>query len=83
MRIVAGDADHPTLVNVVTGQAQVSGADLSLDVGPGQTARITGTDSYEGRLGPLASDPFLTAHIAPPPPPPQHAAPPPPLGWPR
>ena len=61
--VVAGDTNNPTLVNVVSGQAQVAGTNLSLAVGPNQSATISGTDTYQGTIGALAADPFLTAHL--------------------
>ena len=62
--VVAGDADHPTLVTVVDGAAQITGPNLSLQVGPRQTATITGGDAPQGSVGPLAQDAFLTAVLA-------------------
>ena len=59
--IVAGDIEHPTLVTVLEGAAHVDGSGVSLDVGPEQTASITGTDAFQGTIGPAQRDPFLTA----------------------
>jgi uncharacterized protein DUF6600 len=59
--IVAGDTEHPTLVTVIEGAAHVDGSGVSLDVGPEQTASITGTDAFQGTIGPAQRDPFLTA----------------------
>lgn len=76
--IVAGDTEQPTRVTVVEGAAQVTGADgLSLNVGPNQTATISGSDHIDGSVGPEVDDPFLTAQLQaerPPPPAPALAA---------
>ena len=76
--IVAGDTEHPTTVTVVDGAAQVTGADLSLQVAADQTATISGTANFQGNVGALAQDAFLasmetreqqrlkTAQVAPP-----------------
>ncbi len=78
--VVAGDTADPTVVTVVTGAAQVSGTNLALNVGPNQAATLTGTDTFQGSIGPAAPDPFLAAMLAreQPPAPPPGAAPPPP-----
>ena len=74
--IAAGDTQDPTTVTVLEGAAQVSGPDLALQVGPGQTASITGTDTFAGTVGPAQTDAFLAAMIqAERPPPVQAAAP--------
>ncbi len=62
--VVAGDTTHPTLVTVVEGAAQIAGPDVALQVGPHQTATITGTDSFQGSVGPLVEDAFLSAMLA-------------------
>ncbi len=62
--IVAGDTEHPTLVTVVDGSAQVTGGSSTLTVGPRQTASITGTSAFQGSVGPMAQDPFLTKMLA-------------------
>ncbi len=61
--VVAGDTEHPTTVTVVDGSAQVSGDNLFLSVGPQQTASITGTDTFIGRVGAQQTDPFLAAAL--------------------
>ena len=63
--LTAGDSEHPTLFSVATGQAQVSGDDVSLVVAAGQTAQITGPGPFQGRVGPLAASPVLQAYAAP------------------
>lgn len=71
--IAAGSTDQPTLVTVVNGSAQVSGPGVSLQVLANQTATITGTDTFQGGLGPLIRDNFLVEQLnveQPPPPPP-------------
>jgi len=62
--ILAGDTTSPTLVTVLEGTAHVDGPDVSLDVGPEQTASLTGTDAFQGTVGPVQRDPFLTAVLA-------------------
>ncbi|MCW3477352.1 DUF6600 domain-containing protein, partial [Limobrevibacterium gyesilva] len=62
--VAAGDTDHPTTVSVVDGSAQVFGDNVSLIVRPRQTAQITGADSFQPSVGPLVTDPFLSAHLA-------------------
>jgi uncharacterized protein DUF6600 len=71
--IAVGSTDQPTLITVVEGSAQIEGPDLSLQVAAGQTATITGTDSFQGSVGPAQRDAFLTEQMnaerpAPPPP---------------
>ncbi|HVC62397.1 MAG TPA: DUF6600 domain-containing protein [Acetobacteraceae bacterium] len=61
--VAAGDTQDPTLVTVLDGVAQVTGPGLSLQVGPGQTATITGTDTFEVSVGPARMDGFLTAML--------------------
>ncbi len=62
--VIAGDINQPTTVTVLEGAAEVTGADLSLQVGPQQTATITGADSFQGSVGPLAQDAFLAETLA-------------------
>ena len=62
--IVAGDTSHPTMITVVDGAAQVTGANIALQVGPRQTASISGTTTLQGSVGPMAQDAFLTAMLA-------------------
>ncbi|MDE2517765.1 MAG: hypothetical protein KGL12_17190, partial [Rhodospirillales bacterium] len=70
--IAAGDTDTPTTVTVIAGQAAIAGPGLSMSVGPGQEASITGTDQFAGTIGSATPDAFLgqmLAATAPPPPP--------------
>jgi hypothetical protein len=69
--ITAGDTEHPTVVAVVAGAADVSGSGLSLHVPAGQAATVSGTTSFSGSVGPLTRDAFLTAALT------RFAAPPP------
>jgi hypothetical protein len=62
--VVAGDTADPTVVTVVTGAAQVTGTDLTLNVGSNQAATLTGTDTFQGSVGPEAQDAFLSAMLA-------------------
>jgi hypothetical protein len=59
--IVAGDTENPTLITVIEGAAHVDAPGVSLDVGREQTASITGSDAFQGTIGPAQRDPFLTA----------------------
>ena len=61
--VVAGDTQNPTTVTVVEGSARIEGPGVSLDVGPNQTASITGTDAFQGDVGPAQRDAFLTAML--------------------
>src|SRR6185312_3252471 len=61
--VAAGDTQTPTTVTVLEGGAQVSGPNLALQVGPGQTASVTGSDIFEGTVGPAQTDPFLAAML--------------------
>jgi Family of unknown function (DUF6600) len=75
--IVAGDTENPTSVTVMEGTAHVDGPGVSLDVGPDQTAGITGSDTFQGTVGSGQRDSFLTSVLAserPPPAPPAVAA---------
>ncbi len=75
--VVAGDTQNPTTVTVVEGAARVEGPGVSLDVAANQTASVTGTDTFQGEVGPAQRDAFLTAMLdSERPPPPQGAAPP-------
>ena len=62
--IVAGDTNDATTVTVVEGAAHVSGSNLSLDIGPQQTATVSGTDVLQGSVGPMQQDAFLQAQLA-------------------
>lgn len=72
--VVAGDTQTPTTVTVIDGSAQVTGPGLSLQVGAGQAAAITGTDTFQGQVGPAQPDPYLTAMLSRDQPPQQAAA---------
>jgi hypothetical protein len=61
--IVVGTTDQPTLVTVVDGTAQIDGPGVSLPIAGGQTATITGADSFQGSTGPALRDAFLTASL--------------------
>lgn len=77
--IVAGDTQSPTTVTVLDGSAQVTGPDLNLQVGPNQGATITGSDTFQGTLGPAQQDAFVTAMLQREQPPPAPAVAPPPV----
>ncbi len=63
--LAAGDSEHPTLISVARGQAQVSGDNVSLIVADQQTGQITGSGPFEGSVGALASRPMLQTYAAP------------------
>jgi hypothetical protein len=75
--VAAGDTQTPTTVTVIEGSARVAGPGLSLQVGPNQTASITGTDTLQGEVGPAQPDPFLMAMLSRDQPPQSQQAPPP------
>ena len=62
--VIAGDADHPTVVTVIDGAAVITGPNLSLQLGPRQTATLTGANPVQGSVGPMAQDAFLTTVLA-------------------
>jgi hypothetical protein len=65
--VVAGDVAHPTMVTVVDGAAQITGANMSVTVNPRQTAQLTGTDGFQATVGAEVEDAFLARFLAPPP----------------
>jgi hypothetical protein len=73
--IVAGDTNDATTITVVQGAAHISGTNLALDVGPNQTATITGSDTLLGAVGAFQEDAFLKAQLQLVPPPPRQSVP--------
>ena len=71
--IAAGDTQSPTLITVIQGAAHVSGPGTELDVASGQTASISGTDTFQGAVGPAQPDAFLSAMLSREQPPQQQA----------
>jgi hypothetical protein len=61
--IGVGTTDQPTLITVLDGSAQIEGPGVSLQVAAGQTATISGTDSFQGGVGPAVRDAFLTERL--------------------
>jgi hypothetical protein len=61
--VAAGDTQTPTTITVIDGSAQITGPGLSLQVGANQAATITGTDTFQGQVGPAQPDPYLTAML--------------------
>jgi hypothetical protein len=59
MSVVDGSAQ----MSVADGSAQVDGHGVPLQVAGGQTATITGTDSFQGSVGPALRDAFLTTSL--------------------
>jgi hypothetical protein len=77
--VAAGDTQTPTTVTVIEGSAQISGPGLSMQVGPNQTATISGSDPFQSDVGPAQRDPFVTAMLERERPPPTQAVAPPPV----
>ncbi len=71
--IVAGTTDQPTTVTVLDGAAQIEGPGVSLQIGANETATITGTDPFQGSVGPAVRDAFLNARLNAERPPPRPA----------
>ncbi len=61
--IVAGDTNDPTSVTVVNGAAHITGAGVDLNVTAQQTATIAGADTFQGSVGAMAQDQFLSAQL--------------------
>ena len=62
--VVAGDANHPTMVTVLEGAARIDSTNASLSLGPRQTGRIDGSATFAVSVGPVIRDPFLMARLA-------------------
>ncbi len=75
--IVVGTTEQPTLVTVLDGSAQIDGPGVSLQVEAGQTATISGTDAFQGSVGPAVRDAFLDERLNAERPPPAPASVPP------
>jgi hypothetical protein len=58
--ITAGDTQHPTIVTVLEGAADVEAPAVSLHVGQGQMAVVEGTDGFTGRVTQATPDAFVT-----------------------
>lgn len=71
--ITVGTTDDATLVTVLEGSATMEGPNLSLQIGPGQSAAVTGLETFEGTVEQARRDPFIDEMLAaerPPAPPP-------------
>ncbi len=74
--VVVGTTDQPTLVTVIEGSAQIEAPGVSQQVAAGQTATITGTETFQSAIGPVVRDAFLTERLnAERPPPPRASVP--------
>ena len=62
--IAAGDTQHPTLVTVLDGSAQIAGDGEPVNVSANETATITGADTFQITVGRAQIDPFLAAMLA-------------------
>jgi hypothetical protein len=75
--VIAGTTEQPTLVTVLEGSAQIDGPGVSLRIAANETATITGSDPFQGSVGPANRDAFLTARLTAERPRPVAALPPP------
>ena len=69
--IIAGDANRPTEISTVRGNAALQTQDVALTITAGQTAYLQGSQPVSASLTPLRRDRFIesfnqTAYIAPP-----------------
>lgn len=62
--ILAGDQNTPTMVTVINGAAQLQGQDVSLNIGPGETATLQGANPVTAALGGAERDPFTMRMMA-------------------
>jgi hypothetical protein len=61
--IVAGDTEHPTLINVIDGSAQINGTNISLQLTSKQAATVTGTQTFQATVGAENDDAFIRAQL--------------------
>ena len=61
--IIAGTTEQPTMITVLEGAATIEGAGLSLQLSGGQTGTVSGTDAFQGNVGPAQFSPFLTQRL--------------------
>jgi hypothetical protein len=61
--VVVGTTDQPTVVTVIDGSAQIEGPGVALQVAAGQSATLTGADSFSGSVGPAVRDGFLSERV--------------------
>jgi hypothetical protein len=61
--MVAGTTEQPTLITVLEGAAELDGPGLSLKLAANQTATVTGSDPFEGSVGPAVRDAFVTGRL--------------------
>jgi hypothetical protein len=62
--IAAGDTQHPILVTVLDGSAQITGDGEPVNVSANATATITGADTFQITVSRAQIDPFLAAMLA-------------------
>ncbi|HEX2939502.1 MAG TPA: hypothetical protein VHO91_00545, partial [Rhodopila sp.] len=62
--IAVGTVDQPTLVTVLDGAASVDGPGLSVTARDNQTAILTGSNPFQGSVGPAMRTDFLEARLA-------------------
>ncbi len=72
--IVIGSTEAPTQVTVLEGAAEIDGPGVALHLNPNETATITGTDPFQGSVGPAVHDAFLGAQLNAERPPPRAVA---------
>jgi hypothetical protein len=59
--VIAGDTDHPTMVTVYQGSAQIQGPGVDMAVAPGQAVSITGQNTFQATTGQAPPpDDFIT-----------------------
>jgi hypothetical protein len=61
--IAAGTTEQPTLITVLEGAAELDGPGLSLKIAANQTATVTGSDPFQGSVGPAVRDAFVEAKL--------------------
>ncbi|WP_428485758.1 DUF6600 domain-containing protein [Rhodopila sp.] len=79
--VVVGSTDQPTLLTVLDGAAEIDGPGVSLRVAANQTASVSGTDTFQGSIGPAQRDAFLNARLTAERPPPRPAGIPPQVAY--
>jgi hypothetical protein len=62
--VAVGTTDQPTTITVLAGAAEMEGPGVSLKIGANQTATVTGTDTFQGTVGPAVRDAFFAARLA-------------------
>jgi hypothetical protein len=61
--VIAGDTEHPTLITVIDGSAQINGTNISLQLTSHQAATVTGTETFQATVGAENDDAFIRAQL--------------------